>query len=169
MAGASFGVARTTETSAGGAARGAVRMGDVHIELVPAARTVTRADARNQLGRLVRRPELNNLPQTSVPPGCLTGGRTGAGQRAQPSPGQSDETLGVGLLVAAGLLETRHRRIVERVRRLAARDRDCALVQLEARGTGHIALRFIDQRLYRLTLRRKPVPVVHHFSVARNQ
>src|SRR5215469_6160737 len=134
MAGASFGVARATETSAGGAARGAVRMGDVHIELVPAARAVAGADARNQLGRLVRRPELNNLSQTSAPLGCLAGGRAGPGQRAQPGASQPDESLGVGLLVTAGLFETRHRRIVKRVRRLATRDHDCPLVELEARG-----------------------------------
>ena len=107
MAGASFGVARATETSTGGAARGAVRMGDVYIELVPAARAVTGADARNQLGRLVRRPELNNLSQPSVPPGCLAGSRAGPGQRAQPSAGEANESLGVGLLVATGLFETR--------------------------------------------------------------
>jgi len=34
-------------------------MGDVYIELVPAAWAVTGADTRNQLGRLVWRPELN--------------------------------------------------------------------------------------------------------------
>src|SRR5215472_5626888 len=169
MANASFGVARATETSAGGAARGAVRMGDVYIELVPAAWAVTGADTRNQLGRLVWRPELNNLSQTSVPPGCLAGGRAGPGQRAQPSAGQADESLGVGLLVTAGLFETRHRRIVQRIRRFAARDGGRALVQLEPRGSGHIALGFIDQRLHRLALRREPVPVVHHLSVARNQ
>ncbi len=60
-----------------------------------------------------------------VQPGCAA--------LPQPERSQPDETLGVALIVAARFLETRDRRIVERVRRLAPRDPHAALEELQPR------------------------------------
>eukprot|EP00955_Chlamydomonas_euryale_P041925 352161-Chlamydomonas_euryale.AAC.1 len=81
-------------------------------------------------------------------------------ERAQAQCLQLDETAGVLLIVQPlVVLKRRQHLVVQRLVRLAARDIAAALVQLQAHGAGAVLLRFVDQRLQRLTLRAEPEAV----------
>ena len=92
------------------------------------------------------------------------------GQRPQSSAASRIKPSASLLPIAARFLKARDRRIVERVRRLAPGDPSRRLcIASAARRPLTLRCVLVDQRLQRLALRRKPMSVVNHLGVARNQ
>src|SRR5277367_284403 len=89
-------------------------------------------------------------------------------QSAKSHSRQTDETLRIGLLIAARFLKARDFRVVQWLRRFTPHDGRVAFEQLEPCEAFDIALRVVNERLQRFPLRREPIAVVHHFGVARN-
>src|SRR5438876_8182256 len=96
--------------------------------------------------------------------GLFARGPDGQPQRVQP-----DEAFRVLLTVDIVLLESGHVESVEGARRAASGDPTRTLVELDAGGARDVLLRVIHGGLEHLTLRRVPVPVVHHLRIAGNQ
>ncbi len=90
----------------------AVGMDDVDVHFVHTPGTMPRSDSRHQLRLHFRRPELDDLAQGSLLPTTLPAVTTRARDGAQPSPRQTDEALGIGLIVATRLLEAAHGGII---------------------------------------------------------
>src|SRR5262249_3660360 len=87
----------------------------------------------------------------------------------EPERVQVDEALGVALAIHAVRLEGHEVRAVERPRRLPARHRDGALVELQPDGPRHVALHLVDEPLQGDALRGEPEAVVDHLGVAGNE
>src|SRR6266568_5595474 len=100
-------------------------------------------------------PNIPSAPRCSA----LALGQLGGDAQAQGI--EANESVGVGLVVGAGIvLEGGDARVEQRIGlRIAADDDDIALVELDADPAVHDLLGVVDQHLQRLALRRPPVAV----------